>query len=182
MAIRRLLTAFCVVALSFPCPADDDVAAVRLRVKAAFIYKFASFVEWPPESFPDDASPIVIGVSGGSGMARELGDAVGRQAGTNRSMLVRMVDPGQGPAGCCQILYIGRESGSAATRRLLAEVAGKPVLTVTDMGDDHPEGSVINFVDEAERVRFDISRQAAERNGLQLRSQLLGVARRLVSR
>ncbi len=53
------------------------------------------------------------------------------------------------------------------------------MLTVTERESEHPRGSVINFVPADDRVRFDISREAAEKNNLQLRSQLLGVARQV---
>jgi hypothetical protein len=55
------------------------------------------------------------------------------------------------------------------------------VLTVTETDAEQSKGSVINFLAEDGRVRFDISREAADRNGLRLRSQLLGVARQVVS-
>ena len=64
---------------------------------------------------------------------------------------------------------------------MLAHAQGRPVLTVTETATEHPKGSIINFLAVDERVRFDISREAAERNGLQLRSQLLGVARQVIS-
>jgi len=55
------------------------------------------------------------------------------------------------------------------------------VLTVTEAATEHPKGSIINFLAAEDRIRFDISREAAERNGLQLRSQLLGVARQVIA-
>jgi hypothetical protein len=65
--------------------------------------------------------------------------------------------------------------------QLLVNAKERPILTVTD-SPGHPADSVINFLVVDNRVRFDISRDAAERKGLQLRSQLLGVARQIVSR
>ena len=76
-------------------------------------------------------------------------------------------------------LFIGADSDQPG--ELLAQARGHPVLTVTEAETAHPEGSVINFAVADERVRFDISRAAAERNALQLRSQLLAVARHVSS-
>jgi len=67
------------------------------------------------------------------------------------------------------------------TAELLAGAQGHPVLTVTEVDAQHPKGSVINFLASEDRIRFDISREAAERNGLQLGSQLLRVARQVAS-
>lgn len=179
MGIRRALIALAVALAAFACKAADDDSLAVLRVKAAFLYKFASYVEWPESAFATAESPIVIGVAGSETIARELGQAVvGRKVG-DRPMEVRQLAGGVRGAGCCHILFIGAQSEPAIAAALLARSVGQPVLSVTDAGRIHPAGSVINFVETDDRVRFDISRAAAHRNGLQLRSQLLAVARQV---
>jgi hypothetical protein len=64
---------------------------------------------------------------------------------------------------------------------MLANARGHPVITVTNVEVQHPKGSIINFLVTDDRIRFDISREAAERNGLQLRSQLLSVAHQVAA-
>jgi hypothetical protein len=158
--------------------ADDATAALQQRVKAAFLYKFASYVEWPSQMFKAPDSPIVIGVSGAEGVAAELEKAVaGRRVG-DRPIAVQRLVPGAAPDGCCHILFVG--SGTQQSGELLARARGQAVLTVTEAKGAPPKGSVINFLEADDRIRFDISREAAERNGLQLRSQLLAVARQVV--
>ena len=160
---------------------QDAPLTLQERIKAAFLYKFAGFVEWPPEAFPSPEAPIVIGIAAADGLARELEQAVsGRQVG-QRPLRVHRLKPGGSLDDCCQILFVGAGNDARRARELLAQARGHPVLTVTDLATPHPSDSVINFLQVDDRMRFDISREAAERNGLQLRAQLLAVARQIVS-
>ena len=164
---------FCV--LPAGAATEDPDTAVD-RIKAAFLYKFASYVEWPATAFRQPDSPLVIGVAGADDIAEELERVVaGRNVGGRSVRVLRVA--GAGNAGnCCHILFIGARNERAHVQELLGDTRGHPVLTVTDADAEHPNGSIINFLAVSHRVRFDISRQAAERNGLQLRSQLLAVA------
>ena len=160
--------------------AEESALAVQQRVKAAFLYKFAAYVEWPPSAFPQPETPIVIGVAGADAIAQELEQvAVGRTV-AGRPVNVRRLARGDSAGDCCQILFIGAGE-RVRTAELLVGVQGRPVLTVTEVSAQHPKGSIINFLATEDRIRFDISREAAERNGLQLRSQLLSVARQVAS-
>jgi hypothetical protein len=161
--------------------ADEAARVLQERVKAAFLYKFASYVEWPATAFPKPDSPIVIGVAGADQLSKELQEAVGGRQVAGRTLQVRQVGPETAVENCCHILFVGADSRHERTMQLLASAKERAVLTVTD-SPDHPTDSVINFLVVDDRVRFDISRESAERKGLQLRSQLLGVARQIVSR
>lgn len=176
MGIRQTLIVALALAAT-PCAAAEDSSLAIQRIKAAFLYKFAGYVEWPAHAFPDAESPIVIGVAGADTIAEELENAVADRKVGGRAMKVRRLAVSERAGDCCQILFVG---GGARTSALLQNAQGRPVLTVTDADGEHPKGSVINFLAE-DRVRFDISRGAAERNGLQLRSQLLAVARQVAS-
>jgi hypothetical protein len=116
-------------------------------------------------------------------IARELDLAVvGRQVG-GRNLKVRRLGPEDLPLDCCQIVFIGAGGGGRArAERVLAALQGRPVLTVTDEAVGSPAGTVISFNITEEKVRFDISREAAEQNGLVLRAQLLAVARQVTAR
>jgi hypothetical protein len=177
MRIRPTLAAL-LLAAPMAFAAAEEGAALQERVKAAFLAKFPSYVEWPSGAFPAADSPIVIGVLNADSIAGELETAVAGRSVAGRALTVRRIGAGESAAGCCQVLFVGSRADSRAAQ-VLAQSQGHPVLTVTDRGSDHPHGSVINFVSLDDRVRFDIARDAAERNGLQLRSQLLGVARQV---
>jgi hypothetical protein len=177
VGIRRALI-LALIAGGTLCHAAEDQAAAMVRIKAAFVYKFAAYVEWPPAAFSDPESAIVIGVAQSQRIAEELEGAFAGRTANGRPIHVHKLARGESPDSCCHILFIG-EDDRARRAELLAQAQGHPVLTVTDVQGDQPKGSVINFSTSADRVRFDISRGAAERNGIQLRSQLLTVARRV---
>jgi uncharacterized protein DUF4154 len=179
LELRHLLIAVLAFSGSLSA-AIEESHALQERVKAAFLYKFAAYVEWPAAAFPAASSPIVIGVAGSEGVARELEQAVaGRELG-GRAVQVRRIKSGEAAGACCQILFVGADSGRVSD--LLTNAEGQPVLTVTEAQKEHPRGSVINFLALEDRIRFDISREAAEKNRLQLRSQLLSVARQVTPR
>lgn len=157
--------------------ASESVQAIQ-RIKAVFLFKFASFVEWPAGTFADAGAPIVICVVGAESIARELEQAVSGRVVGGRPLQARRM-PRPDAVANCHILFIGRGMERDRAAELLAQVQGRPVLTITDHGGDSVEGSIINFLDIDDRVRFDINRDWAELNGLQLRSQLLAVARQV---
>jgi YfiR/HmsC-like len=178
LELRHVLI-FAIALAVAPCRAADDGAdALSQRVKAAFLSKFPSYVEWPSEGARAASASLVIGVAGGEAIVREIEQAVAGQQFRGKPLQVRRLGAGEPIDDCCQVLFIDEDIAPARADALLAEARGRAVLTVTD-AQTAPEGSVINFVHLNERIRFDISRQAARRNGLQLHSQLLRVARQV---
>jgi hypothetical protein len=174
---RALIAAACLAAA---IAAAQPARALQQRVKAAFLTKFPAYVDWPAAAFATPSSPIVIGVAGDDDIARELDAAAAGREVAERPLRVQRLAPGEPDNGCCHILFVGAGADQAA-RRQLGAAQGRAVLTVTDSPGAHPEGSVINFRVVEDRMRFDISREAADRNGLQLRAQLLAVARQVTS-
>lgn len=144
-------------------------------VKAAFLYRFGSYVQWPSLG-PDDA-PFVIGVMGADGVAAELQRLLPSVTIQNRPAEVRKVEH-LSQLEDVRILYIGPGHLRAA-RRALAAVAHRPVLVVTDDDDGLAKGGVINFVRIQHSVRFEVSLTAAERTSLRIKSGLLSVAARV---
>jgi hypothetical protein len=146
-------------------------------VKAAFLYRFASFVEWPEDA---PAGPLVIAVAGGDEVARQLDDLLTRVNVNGREAQVRRVSKPDDLDGV-HILYLGPGSLSR-TRALRAAALDRPILIVTD--DEHglDSGGVINFVEAERNVRFEISLLAADRAHLKINSALLSVAARVERR
>ena len=143
-------------------------------VEAALLYKFLSYVEWPAGAFAGDTSPIVIGVLGADALAGELRAIVANRRVGKRLIEVRRVSEHDALAGD-QILFVGR--GAARRVRDLAHAAEpRSVLLVTDFEGALDAGSVINLIVVEDRVRFEVSLEAAERSGLSLSSRMLAVA------
>ena len=151
-------------------------ASPEYRVKAAFVFKFGEYVEWPTGAFAQADSPFLIGVLGADPLAEELARfATGRTIG-GRTVEVRRLERGASRDGL-HMLFIGR--GAEADRAAEIGALRGAVLTITEAGEDTAAGSAINFVLVAGKVRFDVSLPVAEDAGLRISSRLLGVARKV---
>jgi hypothetical protein len=150
--------------------------ALERRVKAAFLYKFLGYADFPAAAFADGAAPIVIGVIGSEDMAEELARVVAGRQVRGRPIVVRTLREGD-PAQVHLLFVAG--SDSARTARILRS-APTALLPVTECELGLQNGSVINFRIIEERVRFDVSLDSAERNNVRLSSRLLTVANRVV--
>jgi hypothetical protein len=142
------------------------------RVKAAFLYKFAGYVDWPAGVFAASDSPLVFGVLGDSSIAEELDRAAGGRSIEARPLRVKRLQAGDDFADV-NVLFVA--TGSATADALRATDA-RPMLVVTESESALTKGSVINFIVVDGRVRFEISTAGAEQRGLKLSSRLLAVA------
>jgi hypothetical protein len=147
-------------------------------VKAAFLFRFASYVHWPEASPRQDR--FVVGVAGAESMARQLEELAPRVTVRGRRAEVRRVSRAEDLDGV-QILFVD-EASLKRTRALRRAALEKPILLVTDTRDGLDAGSVINFVEADRNVRFEISLIAADRAQLRIDSALLSVAARVERR
>lgn len=167
-----LLAVFCLTALAGQ--SGSDQADLERNVKAAFLYKFLGYVDFPEAATPGQGEPLVIGILGADGIADELSRIVLGRSMNGRAVVVRKLRHADAP-GKLHLLFIGDED-AADTEKALAAVRQTPVLTVTETGRTLRADSVISFRVVDERVRFDVSLDAAEKNNLKLSSRLLAVA------
>jgi hypothetical protein len=169
-----LLALALLVSASPAAVADEEATAPERNVKAAFLYKFAAYVEWPEAAFTAPDSPIVIGVTGDDALEAELTRiTAGRQVG-GRPLAVRHVNDVDALGGL-HIMFVGR-ADSARLQLFVRALQSRPVLLVTETETAHGLGGIINFVVVDGRVRFWIANQEAEKRGLKLSSRLLSVA------
>ena len=144
------------------------------QVEAAYLYKFGSYVTWPDKAFAAPDSPIVIGVAGADSVADNLAALVAGRSIGNRPVVVKRIHSEEQLAGV-HILFIGAP-GAALSSSLLESSRKQPILVVTEGQDGLAEGGAVSFVMVDARVRFDVSLDAVQANGLKLSSQLLSVA------
>ncbi|HZX26796.1 MAG TPA: YfiR family protein, partial [Telluria sp.] len=149
-------------------------AALERSVKAAFLYKFLGYAEFPAGAFGDAAAPIVIGVLGADDMAADLARIVAGRTVNGRPVAVRSLKEGDAIAGVHLLFVAGNDVGRVG--RILRTAGQQPLLLVTESEGGLQQGSVINFTIIDERVRFDVSLDAAEKNNVKLSSRLLTVA------
>jgi len=144
-------------------------------IKAAYLYRFAGYVNWP-EPGPGN-TPFIIDVLGSPGVAKELRRLLPGHLINNRAPQVREIT-GTRDLGTAQMLYVG--AGRAHLLRSLVPVPGRAsMLLVTDEEEGLTAGSTLNFLTVDRSVRFEVSLTAADRWGLKISSELLGVALRV---
>lgn len=147
------------------------------QIKAAYLYKFATYIEWPPSAFEQINSPIVIGILGADEVATELGNLNSGQRINGREVELRRLKAGDSFIGI-QMLFVGQKE-SGRLKSVLEPIQTQPVLVVTESANALDAGSVINFLFVDERIRFEISVIHAERSGLKISARLLGVAQKI---
>jgi hypothetical protein len=165
------------VGASLGAQSDNDSAAIKRRVKAAFMYKFAGYVEWPAGAFARADSPITIGVMGEDPLADELAQMVAGRTVEGRVLAVRK-QRDDDLAADIHILFIARAE-SAQLKTIAAQ--SRPVLIVTESEGLLNQGSMINFVVVGGHLRFEISLENAEKRRLKLSSRLLTVAQSVLT-
>lgn len=153
-------------------------SAGEYQVKAAFLFNFAKFVEWPPSGFSDASAPFRICVLGRDPFAQELRDITNEKTVNGRKLEVDQVVDLQ-HARSCHILFIA-SSGKTPMKQILEGLRGSSVLTVGDSKGFTGQGGMINFVLENDRVQFEVNRKAAEQAGLRISSKLLSVAKLVI--
>jgi hypothetical protein len=160
------------------CIARISTAATggEYQVKAAFIYKFATYVRWPATAGVDVTTPFIIGVLGKDPFGTALSEVVRGQNIQGRVILVRSVARLE-EALRCDVVFVS-SSERDNLHEIFAALRGVPVLTVSDMDRFAEQGGMIGLVNtEDNHIRFNINKAAIERPGLRASSQLLHLAR-----
>jgi hypothetical protein len=140
-------------------------------LKAAFLFNFARYVEWPKEAFLSETAPVMIGILGEDPFRRSLDDIVANESVGGRKLVVRrfasieQLEP-------CQILFV---SASHAKRldQVLAKLGKKSVLTVGDSEGFTEHAGMIGFEMARNRLKLRINLPVARAAGLTISSQLL---------
>jgi hypothetical protein len=156
-------------ASSRPCEAADAPSREYV-IKAAFIYNFLKFVDWPPAS---GGGPITIGVIGSNPFGAALTQLNGKSV-KGRTIAVRQLNTVAEAEGC-QVLFIPA-SDADRQRQILEALKSSSVLTVGESKGFAQRGGIINFVVQDDRVRFEVNPSAAERARLSISSEMLKLA------
>jgi len=145
------------------------------QVKAAFLFSFVKFIDWPSGVFAAKNSPILIGTIGDDPLGGELRESLHGKNVNGRELVVQKIDwPGE-TEGLHILLICASEAKS--TPEVLASVKGNPVLTIGEMEQFGQQGGIINFYIQEKKVRFEINIDAANKARLKISSQLLSLAR-----
>jgi hypothetical protein len=156
---------------------DEEIAANReYRIKAAYLYQFGRYVEWPAKAFANPSSPFVIGVLAQDPLLPDLEQIAKIKKIQDRAIQIRRF---ASPADirACNILYLPASLSSEKLAEIIRSISGHGVLLVGDTDGILNAGGVIQFAVEDNKIRVLISRKAAEREGLTISAKLLQVAR-----
>lgn len=170
-----LLLLWSMVASALSVAQEPYGAAAEYQVKAAFLYKFCFYIEWPPTAFVSATSPIMIGIAGPDTFIAELENITRGQMINGRALQVRRIDGSKALADV-HLLFVTSAQQSLLPQ-FVAQVQKTPPLIVTESPQSLEDGGGINFVIQGNRIRFDVDLDATNRQGLRLSAQLLKVAR-----
>ncbi len=143
------------------------------QVKAALIFNFAKFVEWPTAAFASANSPLTVGVLGENPFGSEL-ERYGDKTINDRPLIIRECKNLE-EARQCHILFIS-VSEKKRLPEILQAIQGANVLTVSETDGFADEGGMVNFVAEGKKIRFQINDASARSAGLKISSKLLTLA------
>ncbi|MGD0785870.1 MAG: YfiR family protein [Sedimentisphaerales bacterium] len=194
MKIRAYIFIFVILALLAVQQVRGDSASTReYQVKAAFLYNFIMFVDWPPEKMPAADEPMIIGIIGKDPFENAFEPVKDKQVNGRKVVVKRFkgleeikksakpeMDKEFEEIRKCHLLFIC-SSEKGVSKEIAELVKDYSVLTVGDVpGFIESGGGMINFVLEEEKVRFEINKTNAEQCKLQIRSQLLRLAKRVI--
>lgn len=153
-------------------------ATTEYQVKAAFLFHFAQFVEWPPEAFRDGSSPMVYCTIGEDPFGGALEASLSGKTLGARSMVVRHLKQPQ-EIQDCQVLFIPAEEKKSVAAAL-AGAAGRPMLTVGESEHFAAEGGMIGFCLDENKIGFEINLDEAEHAKLKISARLLALAKKVI--
>jgi hypothetical protein len=149
--------------------------ASEYELKAAFLFNFAKFVEWPAGAFSGSEDPIRICLLGGDPFAGTLEQVVHDKMIGGRKLQVTPLQAA-GQAKGCHVLFVSAQDGKP-DRALLHGGYGPSMVTVGETSGFAGAGGVIDFVQQENRLVFEINAEAADRAGVKLSAKLLSLAK-----
>jgi hypothetical protein len=144
-------------------------------LKAVLLYNLVQYTEWPPVVFSTPDSPLVIGVLGRDPFGKSLDEVVRGETNNQHRIVVERYQT-VSMARNCHILFIST-SEREKLPAILAELKGRPVLTVDDADKLAPRGGMVRLYTSQEgKIRLRVNLTTVKSAGLSLSSKLLRVA------
>jgi hypothetical protein len=154
--------------------AAAQTKATEAELKAAFLYNFTKFVEWPPSAFPSEDSAFRLCVFGQDPFGRILDVLVQGETVKSRRLVVARPSQIQ-DLKTCHVLFISR-SERGRLEEIFASLRGASVLTVGETDGFLDQGGLINFVRQSEKIRFEIREQPEDPESPKISSKLMRLA------
>lgn len=177
-AVGLALALICLGWTSAVCAAPSESVGLEYRIKAAFLYNFIKFVEWPPASFAGDRAPFIIGILDETTQCVSVVTEVLARKTTpsGRPIEVRLLSGSDEQLFQCHLLFVSR-TAKANWPDTLKKVAGRPVLLVGERDGFAQHGGMMNLLVNGDAVRCEVNLRRAQRASLKLSGRLVNVAR-----
>jgi hypothetical protein len=158
---------------------SDDGGDVNREyaIKAAYLYQFGHYVQWPASSFTNDRSPLVIGVLGTDPFGGILDEIARTKRIEGRPIVVRRF-ASMAEYTYCHILFITASVSAEQRAAAFQKLQGVATLIVGEEPGFAEHGGTINFVLDENKIRFEINTEVAKQEQLQISSKLLSLAKR----
>lgn len=176
----------------------ESTSSREYQIKAAFVYNFMNFVDWPKDRIADANQPIIIGVIGCEDFVKAL-KPIEQKKIKGRKILIKYF-PGHenlrkpessddsrwkrkiAALKVCHVLLLCTFDNASieSSAEIVKALRGSPILTVGETSGFLTSGGMINFLMKDEKIRFEINNTAAKRAGLKIRSKLLRLAERVI--
>jgi hypothetical protein len=177
--MRGLAAVLSLLLLSLALDAQRT-SAPEYQAKANFLSKFPIFVEWPEEALPQGAEPFLLCIFGDFSFGTSLAEVTRGTTAHAKRVEVRWVRKEQ-DLHACHILFVSRSEQKRYTR-VLGAVRGQSVLTVGETTEFLDAGGIVSFSMQQETLQFEVNLVEANKVHLRISSQMLALARRVVSR
>ena len=172
IVLKILITTLCLLVAQPLC--GQSKVPKEYQLKAAFLYNFAKFVQWPDKSFSDTTSPLVIGVLGQNPFGNELEKAVQGRTANGRAIIVRQIQKVDA-AHAVQLLFVPASDDSRLTElKEICQTQG--ILVVGESTNFIKRGGMVAFKVEGDNLRFEVNTSAAAGAELKFSAQLLKLA------
>lgn len=158
----------------FPSVSIGETAS-ESAVKAAYIYNFLRFIDWPAESFSSPDVPFQLCIAGDRQLAQSLSQVSGQHYGDRELIVTRLDGPEE--SGGCQLLYFDADNNDFTD--WFAQHTGEAILTLSSKSNFIDQGGMIGFVRRGDNLHFEVNHNALLRAGLTPRATLLEVAKRV---
>ena len=149
--------------------------APEYQVKAAFLYNFTRFIDWPTTAFRSPTSPFVIGIIGDDPFGGYINSTVKGEKVNNHPIIVQRYDNIQDVTDC-HMLFISSPA-TARVKDIVRAIGRRGILTVSDMENFTRHGGMVNFYKENSKIRFEVNVASSRSAQLDISSKLLTVAR-----
>jgi hypothetical protein len=158
-----------------PLAANANVA-LEYEVKAAFLFRFAQFVEWPADTFKGAAEPFTYCTIGNDPFHGALERTLNGKTIGQRALRVQHLNSAE-KVGECQVLFVGGSGDKKHVEEMLAGTGTLPILTVGEADRFAEDGGAIGFCTEDNKIRFEVNLDAAGKAGLKISAKLLALAK-----